>query len=190
MIESLNKNNIAKHVELSVEGLRTGVRFPPAPPISSFRTLTNIFEVLYFMNINLCRIITLPKIQDSRGNLTSIESSHTIPFEIKRIYYIYDIPGGSERGSHAHGELEQLLVAVSGSFDVVINDGITNKRIHLNRPDFGLYICPMIWRNLENFSSGSVCLSIASLPYDEKDYYRIQKIQIKFFLKKYIYIRM
>jgi len=119
-----------------------------------------------------CRIIDLPKVSDPRGNLTFIEGGRHIPFEIKRVYYTYDVPGGSDRGAHAHKALHQLIVAMSGSFDVVLDDGFNKKRIHLNRSYFGLYICPMIWRELDNFSSGSVCMVLASNLYDETDYYR------------------
>ena len=124
------------------------------------------------MPINNCRIIDLPKISDSRGNLTFIEGGNHIPFEIQRIYYLYDVPGGAERGGHAHKELHQLIVAMSGSFDVVLDDGQSKKRFHLNRSYYGLYVCPMMWRELDNFSSGSVCMVLASSRYDEKDYYR------------------
>ena len=124
------------------------------------------------MCIDRCRIIDLPKIQDPRGNLTFIEGGNHIPFDIKRVYYLYDVPGGSERGGHAHKGLHQLIVAMSGSFDVVLNDGSNTKRIHLCRSYYGLYVCPMIWRELDNFSSGSVCMVLASNQYDEGDYYR------------------
>lgn len=124
------------------------------------------------MNIDLCKIIDLPKIQDPRGNLTFIESNNHIPFEIQRCYYLYDVPGGSERGGHAHKGLHQLIVAMSGSFDVVLDDGKEKKRVHLSRSYYGLYVCPMIWRELDNFSSGSVCMVLASNKYDEADYYR------------------
>jgi len=124
------------------------------------------------MSISDCRIIDLPKVTDARGNLTFVEGGRHIPFEIKRVYYLYDVPGGAERGGHAHKALSQMIVAMSGSFDVVIDDGREKKRIHLNRSYFGLYLCPMIWRELDNFSSGAVCLVLASEFYDESDYYR------------------
>ena len=95
-----------------------------------------------------------------------------MPFEFKRVYYLYDVPGGAERGGHAHKALTQLIVAMSGSFDVVLNDGVGERRFHLNRSYFGLFVCPMIWRELDNFSSGAVCLVLASNFYDEDDYYR------------------
>ena len=124
------------------------------------------------MNIDLCKIIELPKIADPRGNLTFVESGNQIPFDIQRVYYLYDVPGGSERGGHAHKGLHQLIVAMSGSFDVVLDDGKKKKRVHLSRSYYGLYVCPMIWRELDNFSSGSVCMVLASNKYDEADYYR------------------
>jgi hypothetical protein len=124
------------------------------------------------MNIDLCKIINLPKILDSRGNLTFIEGGNHIPFDIQRVYYLYDVPGGSERGGHAHKGLHQLIIAMSGSFDVLLDDGTNKKRVHLCRSYYGLYVCPMIWRELDNFSSGSVCMVLASNVYDEADYYR------------------
>ena len=122
--------------------------------------------------IDKCEIINLPKIQDARGNLTFIEEKSLIPFEIKRVYYLYDVPGGSERGGHAHIALNQLIIALAGSFDVALDDGKTKKTFTLNRPYEGLYICPGVWRELKNFSSGSVCLVLASNLYSEDDYYR------------------
>lgn len=119
-----------------------------------------------------CKIINLPKITDPRGNLTFIEGGRHVPFEVRRVYYLYDVPGGADRGGHAHKELHQLIVAMSGSFDVVLDDGRQKQRYHLNRSYYGLYVCPMIWRELDNFSSGSVCLALASNKYDESDYYR------------------
>jgi hypothetical protein len=119
-----------------------------------------------------CHIIELPKIADPRGNLTFIEGGKHVPFEIKRVYYTYDVPGGAERGGHAHKALHQLIIAMSGSFDVVLDDGAEKKRFHLNRSYYGLYVCPMLWRELDNFSSGSVCMVLASNFYSEEDYYR------------------
>ena len=124
------------------------------------------------MSIEHCKVIELPKIHDPRGNLTFIESSEHIPFDIQRVYYLYDVPGGAERGGHAHKGLHQLIVAMSGSFDVLLDDGKEKRIFHLNRSYNGLYVCPMIWRELDNFSSGSVCMVLASNRYDEDDYYR------------------
>jgi dTDP-4-dehydrorhamnose 3,5-epimerase-like enzyme len=124
------------------------------------------------MTIDRCQIIELPKIHDPRGNLTFVESNNQIPFAIERVYYLYDVPGGSERGGHAHKGLHQLIIAMSGSFDVVLDDGKEKKRVHLNRSYHGLYVCPMIWRELDNFSSASVCMVLASNRYDEDDYHR------------------
>jgi oxalate decarboxylase/phosphoglucose isomerase-like protein (cupin superfamily) len=119
-----------------------------------------------------CRIIKFPVVHDPRGNLTFIESGHHIPFEVKRIYYLYDVPGGSMRAGHAHKTLHQILIAMSGSFDVTLEDGESMQKFHLNRSYYGLYICPMVWRSIDNFSSGSVCMALASDFYDELDYYR------------------
>lgn len=129
-----------------------------------------MIETIY--NLNNCNLIDLPKIHDPRGNLTFIEEGEHIPFDIQRVYYLYDVPGGAERGGHAHKGLHQLIIAMSGSFDVVLDDGLEKKRFHLNRSYNGLYVCPMIWRELDNFSSGSVCMVLASNKYDEEDYYR------------------
>lgn len=122
--------------------------------------------------IDKCQMVSLPKITDPRGNLTFVEGGNQIPFPIERVYYLYDVPGGAERGGHAHKGLHQLIIAMSGSFDVVLDDGKNKKRIHLSRSYNGLYVCPMIWRELDNFSSGSVCMVLASNRYDEDDYYR------------------
>ena len=124
------------------------------------------------MSLSDCRIIELPKIADARGNLTFIESGRHIPFEIRRTYYLYDVPGGSSRAAHAHRELHQLMIAMAGSFDVTLDDGREKKTFHLNRSYYGLYIPPMIWRDLDNFSSGSVCMVLASDFYDEAEYIR------------------
>lgn len=124
------------------------------------------------MSLAHCRMIELPKITDPRGNLTFVEGGNHIPFDIKRVYYLYDVPGGAERGGHGHRALSQLIIAMSGSFDVVLDDGHAKKRVHLNRSYNGLFVCPMIWRELDNFSSGAVCMVLASNIYDEADYYR------------------
>lgn len=123
-------------------------------------------------NIDLCKIIELPKISDPRGNLTFVEGGNQVPFDIQRVYYLYDVPLGAERGGHAHKGLHQLIISISGSFDVVLDDGVNRKRVHLSRSYSGLYVCPMIWRELDNFSSGSVCMVLASNRYDEEDYFR------------------
>lgn len=123
-------------------------------------------------SLDSCHLVDLPKITDARGNLTFVEGSNHIPFDIKRVYYLYDVPGGAERGGHAHKGLHQLIIAISGAFDIVLDDGHQKKRYHLNRSYFGLYVCPMIWREMDNFSSGAVCLVLASNFYDEADYYR------------------
>lgn len=124
------------------------------------------------MSVTDCRIIDLPQIADPRGNLTFIESNKHVPFDIKRVYYLYDVPGGETRGGHAHKNLQQFIVAMNGSFDVVLDDGKEKKRYHLNRAYYGLYLSSMIWRELDNFSSGSVCMVLASTLYDESDYIR------------------
>lgn len=122
--------------------------------------------------LDQCMIVDLPKISDPRGNLTFIEAGRHVPFDIARVYYLYDVPGGGERGGHAHKQLRQLIIAMSGSFDVILDDGSQTRRVHLNRSYQGLLVCPMIWRELDNFSSGSVCMVLASECYDEEDYYR------------------
>lgn len=124
------------------------------------------------MRLDLCHRIDLPKVADPRGNLTFIEGMVHVPFGIARVYYLYDVPGGAARGGHAHKAMQQVIIAMSGSFDVVLDDGHEQKRFHLNRSYYGLYVCPMVWRELDNFSSGSVGLVLASTRYDERDYYR------------------
>lgn len=123
-------------------------------------------------SVQEARILYLPKIADRRGNLTFIEGHRHIPFPIRRVYYLYDVPSGATRGGHAHKTLEQFVVAASGSFTVVIDDGRRRKKFFLNRPHYGLYIPRMVWRELEDFSSGSVCVVLGSEEYDESDYYR------------------
>ena len=118
------------------------------------------------------RIIQLPKISDPRGNLTFIEQKQHIPFAINRVYYLYDVPGGESRGGHAHRDLEQLIIAVAGSFDVILDNGSTKESFTLNRSYYGLYLPKMTWREIDNFSSGAVCLVLASTVYNESDYYR------------------
>lgn len=124
------------------------------------------------MSVNECKLVSLPKIVDNRGNLTFIESENHIPFTIERVYYLYDIPGGATRAAHGHKALHQLMICMSGSFEVCLEDGINRKIFQLNKPNVGLYIPPMIWRDLVNFSSGAVCMVLASEYYDESDYYR------------------
>ena len=124
------------------------------------------------MSINHCHVRDLPRITDVRGNLSYIEGPSLVPFDIRRIYYLYDVPGGADRGAHAHKALHQLVIALSGAFDVVLDDGENKKLVRLDRAYKSLYICPMIWRTLHNFSSGAVCLVLASERYDESDYIR------------------
>lgn len=124
------------------------------------------------MRLAHCRLLDLPKISSEKGNLTFVEAERQVPFAIRRIYYLYDVPGGAERGGHAHRTLQQFVVAMSGSFDFVLDDGFERRRVHLNRSYFGLYLPPMIWREIDNFSSGAVCLVLASDFYDEADYIR------------------
>jgi hypothetical protein len=124
------------------------------------------------MKLKDCSVIELPKIVDPRGNLTFIEGTRHVPFEIKRVFYLYDVPGGATRAGHALRSCHQLIIAMSGSFDVLLDDGIEKERYHLCRSYYGLYIPPLIWREIDNFSSGSVCAVLASGPYDEADYYR------------------
>lgn len=119
-----------------------------------------------------CCVVELNKIQQRSGNITIVENFQHIPFEVKRVYYLYDVPGGGERGGHAHKELKQLIVAASGCFDVVLNDGTNKKVVELNRPYYGLYVVQGIWRELINFSSGAICLVLASEKYFKEDYLR------------------
>ncbi len=125
-----------------------------------------------YSTINDCRLIDLRKISDPRGNLTVIEEGRDIPFDIRRVYYLYDVPGGESRGAHAHRELYQLIIAASGSFTVTLDDGSNKRSFNLKRSYYGLLVVPGIWRDLDDFSSGSVLLCLASEHYDEKDYIR------------------
>lgn len=124
------------------------------------------------VSVGDCRRIDLPKILDARGNLTFVEGMKHIPFEIRRVYWIYDVPGGETRGGHAYRRLDEFLISLSGSFDVVLDDGAEKRTVQLNRSYYGLYIPRMIWRHLENFSTNAVCLILASTVYDENDYVR------------------
>ena len=119
-----------------------------------------------------CHVLPLNKIHNSAGNITIVEGEQNIPFNIRRIYYLYHIPGGESRGGHAHKDLHQLIVAASGSFEVLLDDGTNKKIVRLNRPNFGLLVVPGIWRELFEFSSGSICMVLASQKYDENDYLR------------------
>ncbi len=127
------------------------------------------------MNWDEPQIIDIPIVHDQRGNLSVVESNELIPFEIKRLYYLYDVPGGATRGGHAHKNLRQLIIAANGSFDVVLSDGKTKRTFSLNRSYKGLYIPVMTWREIENFSSGAVCMVLASEHYDASDYIRSYK---------------
>lgn len=122
------------------------------------------------INWNEPQIIDIPIVHDQRGNLSVVEGGDLVPFDIKRLYYLYDVPGGATRGGHAHKNLRQLIIAASGSFDVVLDNGKTRQKFSLNRSYKGLYIPTMIWREIENFSSGAVCMVLASEHYDESDY--------------------
>ncbi len=122
--------------------------------------------------LDRCRLIDLPRVGSERGNLTFIEGGVHVPFAVERVYYLYDVPGGATRGAHAHRSLQQFLIAASGSFDVVVSDGVEERVFSLNRSYYGLYLPEMVWRDLVNFSSGSVGLVLASRHYDEDDYIR------------------
>ena len=126
-----------------------------------------------------CSVIEVSKIHNKAGNITVVENSKNIPFDIKRIYYLYDVPSGEKRGGHAHYELEQYIIAASGSFDVIIDDGINKRRFSINNPNQAIHIVPGLWRELDNFSSGSICLVLASEKYSEKDYIREYKEYLK-----------
>ena len=124
------------------------------------------------MDVEKCTLISLPKFTDARGSLSFVEAEVHVPFAFERVYYLYDLAEGAGRGAHAHKALHQLMIPLAGSFDVVLDDGARRRHVHLSGPDLGLYICPMIWRDLRNFSAGSVCMVIASEKYGEDDYFR------------------
>ena len=119
-----------------------------------------------------CTMVELPINHQTNGNLTAVSNSVQVPFDIKRVYYLYDVPGGFSRGGHGHLALQQLIIALSGSFDVTVDDGKVKRTFHLSRPNMGLYMPSGLWRELDNFSSGSICFVLASIEYDEKDYFR------------------
>jgi len=121
------------------------------------------------MGLEDCGLRDLPKMADARGNLSFIESGRHVPFEVQRVYYLYDVPGGTDRGAHAYRKLQHFIVALAGSFDVMLDDGAQSRRFTLSRAYFGLYVSPMIWRRLDNFSSGAVCMVLASEHYDPED---------------------
>jgi len=125
-----------------------------------------------YSNVFNCNVFELPKIANRAGNITPIHNNKEVPFEVRRVYYLYDVPGGATRGGHAHINLQQFVIAASGSFDVILSDGYNQKTITLNRPNYALYIPPGIWRDLYNFSSGAVLLVLASEYYSENDYIR------------------
>ena len=127
-----------------------------------------------------CHVLPLTKIHNLSGNTTIVEGKRNVPFDLRRIYYLYDIPGGESRGGHAHKELQQLIVAASGSFEVLLDDGENKKIVRLDRPNFGLLIIPGIWRELIEFSSGAICIVMASHKYNESDYMRNYKTFIDF----------
>lgn len=124
------------------------------------------------MDVDKCNIVQLPRFADERGSLSFVHAGEHVPFDFARAYYLYDLPVGAGRGSHAHKALQQLMIPIAGSFDVLLDDGVRKRSIHLSKPYEALYICPMIWRDLENFTAGSVCLVLASHKYDEADYFR------------------
>ncbi len=130
--------------------------------------------------INLCKFFDFPQIKDSRGNLTFIESSIHIPFKIERVYFLSSVPANAERGGHAHKALHQIIIPISGTFDIHLDDGINKKSLHLDRDDKGLYLCPFIWREINAFSEGAVCLVLASDHYKEEDYFRDYNTFINF----------
>ena len=131
------------------------------------------------MSLEDCKLIELPKVNDPRGNLTFIEGGRHVPFEIKRVFYLYDVPGGAMRAGHALKRCHQFIIANSGSFDVIVDDGYAKQRYPLNRSYYGLYVPPLLWREIENFSYGSVCTVLASEPYDASDYFYVYDDYLK-----------
>jgi hypothetical protein len=127
-----------------------------------------------------CDVMDLHKIHSDAGNITVVENGFNTPFNVERVYYLYDVPGGEERGGHAHYQLEQLIIAASGSFDVILDDGKNKKKVSLNRPNIALHVVPGLWREIVNFSSGSICLVLASHNYNENDYIRTYDEFLKF----------
>lgn len=119
-----------------------------------------------------CSLVQLPKVNRSSGNITAVNNGQEIPFDVERVYYVYDVPGGEARGGHAHRELQQFIIAASGSFDIILNDGRVKRTFNLSRPYMGVFVPAGIWRELDNFSSGAICLVLSSLPYSEQDYIR------------------
>ena len=119
-----------------------------------------------------CHVVDISKVHNKSGNITVVENGSNIPFDVKRVYYLYDVPGGEARGGHAHYELEQYIIAASGSFDVTLDDGNDKKTINLNRPNIAIHIVPGLWRSIDNFSSGSICMVLASHFFNEDDYIR------------------
>jgi hypothetical protein len=126
--------------------------------------------------IDACKYLDLPKINDRQGNLTFVEGDHHVPFDVQRVFYIYDVPSGADRGAHAHRTLHQVLVCISGSFDVLVDDGFEQATFTLNRPWRGLHVPPMIWASEASFAPGTVCLVLTSAPFDEKDYIREHQV--------------
>ncbi len=142
-------------------------------------SMTDKIKIHKQSHINDCRIITLNRNHHANGNLTAVNNGVDLPFDIQRTFYIYDVPGGAERGGHSHYTCHEFIIAISGSFDVTVNDGVDQYTYTLNRPYQGLLVVPGIWRTLQNFSSGSVCLALASHHYDENDYVRDYEMFLK-----------
>jgi len=124
------------------------------------------------MDVDKCTIVELPRFADERGSLSFVHAGEHVPFNFERVYYLYDLPMGAARGAHAHKALHQLMIPIAGSFDVILDDGVRKRRVYLSKPYEALYICPMIWRDLRNFTAGSVCMVLASDKYNEADYFR------------------